>query len=338
LRAGKPHFLLSTLFLGIVATSSCRLKPDQGLSSDVQFRTKTYLGVLIPRLATGKIRACVDGSLWLTRPEHEQIVRDAFSDWISTIQTIDPSRRVELAFDCATPDLKITFGWEGRAHYFPGHIWVYQYYGQLTETPYQLTNTLRHELGHAFGLWDTYVEGTQTAAHDHPDSVMTGAFAYTVPDDDRGLAILYGAHFGARVDLTGISNLSPLVRELRLSARVGGDTNKVCFYQQYLELMTALRALAPEKMERLVALGGTGSQKSLFVLSRSNYPILYTPLEARLAKDSLQITFASSILRADPEREDLDTSTATSGLFRSGSRTCTVVNAEAITRVLRQKL
>ncbi len=121
-------------------------------------------------------------------------IQKAVLDWISPLRKFsdDLSDEVQVGKFKLSNDLTIKLvDGDGRAHYssflFLNEIVLYS-------KGHDNFGTLLHELGHAFGLGDTYIEGVWTCQPGQPPSIMCRIPPYNPrleKDDIEGITFLF---------------------------------------------------------------------------------------------------------------------------------------------------
>lgn len=138
------------------------------------------------------------------KPKIYQHITKAFEAWSAPMHSLYPNTKIKPEFSDRSPILIINVhNNTGRSSYWPfipivsevpGINWYLQ---PVTETVYEHSySSIQHELGHAFGLGDAYVEGKWTCQQGQPAiSVMCDSPVLTA-DDIRAVKWLLCRHTG----------------------------------------------------------------------------------------------------------------------------------------------
>ena len=191
--------LLLTLLAGCVGPGDiaedvelegCTQAFSAGRSRNLQYTLTPHI------LHSSSIRVCLDSSNTdFSLDTQKAYIRDGLAKWIASAATVSKERLFEindLVFSCdalaieSQPDsdvgvLRVFWSNQpGRAHYLNSNVFLYA--GDTAKA-------VLHELGHAFGLSDTYDERTGKRRPGQPDSVMAGGRTYSrlQPDDMLGI-------------------------------------------------------------------------------------------------------------------------------------------------------
>jgi hypothetical protein len=154
-------------------------------------------------LSSSIIRVCINSSTTVPDAQTQQRwVKNGLAKWIAGAATVskEPLFDIDnLLFSCERiPEesqpgadvgvLRVFWSEQpGRARYANSNVYLYA--GDDEENNPDDERVVLHELGHAFGLGDTYAEGSRGPRPGQPDSVMAGGRTYLrlQPDDTLGI-------------------------------------------------------------------------------------------------------------------------------------------------------
>jgi hypothetical protein len=191
------------------------------------------------------------------------MTKDALRTWFAPLLEFDPFIPQGVKFDC-NGDRYFTLllkNLKGRAYARSSSQIAVLFRangpntnGEELGTPSQdasecyLKNTLEHELGHLFGLSDTYRKkgGIQM---DQPQSAMACANGVFKDDDRYGLYSLYASSFASRVKIQNPRNLPRIKITNKIRAKTAGQMENRCFYAQYLRVFDAIKSLSRTELD-----------------------------------------------------------------------------------------
>jgi hypothetical protein len=130
---------------------------------------------LIAKVQQPVIHVCINTN----HPEALPAVRDAILEWVDPLRDVAGVPLVKDVKEGCPGDLQVNFLTASRAHTFPAERPVLNL-GQPTDYPAVL-----HEVGHAFGLGDAYVEGVWSCEGDKSLSVMCRPGLEAIAEADR---------------------------------------------------------------------------------------------------------------------------------------------------------
>ncbi len=179
-------------------TDSSEFDSDDLAQKDQEFiawdNAQTYL---IAR-AQSSVTVCLQGSGMTTanRPTREGWFRTAIDAWVDGARgasSVALITNANVTFSCSNQH--VTVNWSsssGRANAGKGFVNLFSGDGYTT---------VLHELGHVFGIGDTYVEGVWTCHPGQQNSVMCGSgglFSTLQPDDINAISEVYCMAFPAQ--------------------------------------------------------------------------------------------------------------------------------------------
>lgn len=161
--------------------------------------------------APGKtLRVCVQGTGINAgnRSTRESMIRTAIMKWVdairptSTVGLINPA---DVVFTCPGTPVDVAVDWSA----LPGATHrAYVAGSGVTLFEGDSAAVVLHELGHVFGLSDTYVEGVWSCKPGQPDSVMCSTGFDLQPDDVRGIQEAYAVAFNTQSTLRWFGQLN----------------------------------------------------------------------------------------------------------------------------------
>ncbi len=165
---------LKYIFLSLsILSLSCKRNSDNVL----QFQ---YLenGVIMENILRGQISICIKrtGPQTIVTSEDRNRVSNAYHEWARYLHSFEPLVYEYPIIDCERPHLTLTFSHEkGRSYYRADSKSIIIYSGRSQDSVHskkELDYLALHELGHAFGLGNVYLEGEEGCQKGQKSSVM----------------------------------------------------------------------------------------------------------------------------------------------------------------------
>lgn len=229
---------------------SCGKAPAEQASELDYIRFGSGSWGLSRKVHTAGIKFCIRGA---DTEENRRTATLAIKAWLAEIRYLDDTATDQAVLSCESPD--VTMNWktyEGRASTSTG-----QSTSSMTLYSNSQYRTVLHELGHSFGLGDTYfAEGGErfepTARDvsaegngDKPESVMKlGRYgsAALYPDDIEGIQSILmlieqgnGTSFGAEEACTTADNETGVRRSINRGQRYSGCRPTTAFHEAHYE-------------------------------------------------------------------------------------------------------
>jgi len=189
-----------TMIAVAIATSACAAQDDSDEATKktedpfVERPWSDVLGSSLIEPATrGPIRVRIVNTAAMTKPWADWM-RWGVGRWVHALRNLPGGSTLSsyVQFVDSGEDLTLfVHAGDGRAFYVPGNP-LGQQHIEVWEGDSRGVKVLVHELGHAFGLGDTYVEGTWLCAPEQPTAVMCNADTDDLRADDiRGVRFEY---------------------------------------------------------------------------------------------------------------------------------------------------
>ncbi|MGE0171963.1 MAG: hypothetical protein AB7T49_04225 [Oligoflexales bacterium] len=224
----KLLFLSFTIAV-FVAGSACKARKEQSGTKFIAYARESGPIFLISKVHNDVIRYAQKGEK-CDRPKQKipsgKSLELAIQTWIDVVKSAASEGKValvsdkfptfeEIPYEQQQPfaDIKVVFHCEvGRsyAHVFAPYAMpiVHAFASSKPDWdfwPYEFTNIdtiLLHEVGHAFGLGDLYIDGSANPQQRQPEkSVMNDPYRYKIqPDDIEGLIHLYKFYVSKEID------------------------------------------------------------------------------------------------------------------------------------------
>ena len=155
--------VFATIFFGCVTAGAERV---EGI-------TNTF--GLIPKMDLKVLYVCTNTN----HPSALESVRDAVLDWADSAREESSGPLVSDVLEACPGDFRVNFFSATRAHTYPASYPVIN-----LGAPDDYASLL-HEVGHAFGLGDGYVEGVWQCPGEQENSVMCNAGVEEISEADR---------------------------------------------------------------------------------------------------------------------------------------------------------
>lgn len=241
---------LRLLVCALFMLYSCKYRRPHTSDAQTKYSFLNNGSHLITRVKDPDLKVCVKGVGREVSDVEREMVKVGLDYWLAPLREIDQSITQRVSFECGTLNTYLTVRFHstyGRSHAYVNSTGVFTSYdlisiyaganeshGPMSSTEAQ--GILIHELGHAFGLADLYLEKPLSVQKGQPYySVMCEPTLYkdaasAMHDDRSAILISYAAFYAKNVRYDSSDRLS---RQLaKVTARTGGDLADACFYQQ----------------------------------------------------------------------------------------------------------
>jgi len=248
------------LAVALLLAFACKPRHSEADASDVKFQTFKVSTTAMTGLYNAEKQICVIPTSEKSRDFEANIAIAALRSWFTKLKLFDSSFPDDLWFGCPMwgKYIGVTYsiGCSGHSDY--------DYSANVAEVcPFDANNqwkpqdtilrSVEHEMGHGFGLNDTYLTATPTLAQQaaaqgiprqdgQPSSIMNDS-SVDEEDEKQGLAAIYAYHFAAKVQANRPGDLSFSDRLLLVLAKTGGNIESRCYYAQqkrYVEALTTI--------------------------------------------------------------------------------------------------
>ena len=256
---------LVTITLLTLMFSACKLRDN----SETKFIVSMDgVGVLMKHARDLQIQICVTATDKAMVKGYENWIYGAVVQWLSKLMFLDKHVTRNIQLNCQEYILKVHFvsGFGRSNHAVPNKalgsfspiITIYAGF-EKSYTKKQRQAVLLHELGHAFGLRDTYSEKKSGMIPNQPKSVMGNLISEAIhsisKDDIRGLVTLYGTIWQGKHN-PPVQNYQEIPLEtliLHTLAQSAGAYHSACFFPQVQQLTKALESLGKPFLVNLLS-------------------------------------------------------------------------------------
>lgn len=244
------------VFATVCALAACKQRDSDGTELHFQIASSSYQTAM-EKLYDAEKKVCINAWNDANRKVGEAAVQDTVKDWFNLARKIDASIPTKVMFSCPAMGRYFSVSlldYGGRDYHKGSDIFLFLVNDDKTRiNPFEMRRILRHEIGHAFGLGDTYLPGNVDQPNQPPSTMndrTIGPDEDEYPDTKYGFAALYAQHHATRLRYAPKLTID---KKLFVLAKTGGHIESRCYYAQQKRYLEALHQLNDAELDKFAS-------------------------------------------------------------------------------------